>query len=229
MKKTISIHSLVLFIVFLPLYGFSQNLETFHKTAQKKNTANAWNDLAEHLYDKRENPALLKEATQYAIELALKDGDNQELARAYIYASDLLWQEGSIEEYMSTNKKALDILKDSENHSLKEVALNNVATAFGEQDRIDSLIYYVNKAVELNSKYDGTKQNLGYEYQNLAYAYSIKGIVDSSIYYTQKTIDALQLAKDTLPLLDAYNQMAVVYVKNKNYPKALNYFNEALE
>lgn len=229
MKKTIFLLAFILLIVSLPLYAWAQSFETLQKIAQKNNTANSWNNLAEYLYNKRENPLLLKEATQNSIELAQKDGNSQELARGYIYASDLLWQEGSIEEYMSTNKKALELLKSSTNYSLKEVALNNVATAFGEQDRIDSLIYYVSKAVELNSKYGGSKQNLGNEYQNLAYAYSIKGIVDSSIFYTQKTIDALQLAKDTLPLLDAYNQMAVVYVKNKDYPKALNYFNEALE
>lgn len=219
---------ITLFLLFIPSILFGQNIDDLKKKAEHENSAQSWNNLAEHLYHKRSNPELLRNATEKSVSIAMAQNDKVELGRAYIYLSDLYFQDGDIKKYLSTNRQALDLLSNTKKYSLREEALNNIATAHGEQDDIDSLLFYTQKAIALNRQNKGLQSQLGNEYQNMSYAYSIKGAIDSSIYYTKKTIEALSNAKDTLRMLDAYNQMGVIYVKNKNYPLALKYFNESL-
>ena len=218
----------LLFLFFFSSQVYSANYDDLKKKAEKENTAKSWNDVAKYLYDKQENPKLLKKATDISMALAQSSADKIEIGRGFIYSSDLFFQEGDINKYLSTNQEALSILIETDNYSLQEEALNNIATAWGEKDELDSLLYYTQKAVDLNIKHNGSLKQLGAEYQNMSYVYSMKGIVDSSLSYTQKTIDVLSNAKDTLRLLDAYNQMGVIYVKSNDYPNALKYFNDAL-
>ncbi len=171
---------------------------------------------------------MLKEATDRSSLIALRQGDELELGKAYVYQSDLYFQRGDINNYLLANQKALALLDNTDEYSLQEEALNNIATAYGEKDDIDSLMFFTKKAIGLNLQYRGLQGQLGNEYQNMSYAYSMKGVLDSSIHYTQKAIEALVNAKDTLRMLDAYNQLGVVYVKNKEYPLAIKYFEESL-
>ncbi|PXV65006.1 histidine kinase [Dysgonomonas alginatilytica] len=228
MKIAKHLSTLIVFVI-MPVVLLSQDLATLHSNAEKNNNAKGWNDLAEFVYFKRVEPELLKESTDKALKLATQQNDKKEQARAYLYASDLFFQEGDIINYLLSNRKVLSILTETKEYSLKEEAYNNMATAYGEQDKIDSLLFYTKKAIALNLQYQGNKLQLGNEYQNMSYAYSIRGATDSSLIYTKKTIGALKEAKDTLRMLDAYNQMAVIYVKNKDYPNALKYFEDALQ
>ncbi len=223
-----NIKKILLSLLLIPSSLFAQELDNLKQKAQRENTAKVWNELAEFLYHKRENPQLLKEAANNALSIAQIQNDTIELGRSFIYLSDLHYQDGDIDNYLLSNRKALQLLLNTEEYGLQEEALNNMATAHGEKDHIDSLVFFVQEAIRINRLHNGNLRQLGNEYQNMAYAYSIKGLADSSLYYTQKTIDVLRLAEDTLRMLDAYNQMGVIYVKNKNYPLALNYFNEAL-
>lgn len=207
----------------------AQSTEELHREAAKTQQASAWNTLAEHLYTIRENSDLLRTATRTATRLAQADNDSIQWGKAVVYGSDLLYQEGKFQSYQNENRKALRLLQHTHEHDLKEVALNNIATSFGEQDQIDSLIHYTRKAMQLNRLYKGSKRRWGEECQNMAYAYSISGTADSAHHYTKLTIEAFTEAKDTLRLLDAYNQMAVFYVKKKQYPDALHYFTQALD
>lgn len=218
---------LVAFLL-LPFCLPAQNSKQLKEKALQKNTAAKWNDVAEYFYHQRTDPKSLKDAADKAMNKAVQEKDKKEQARSYIYLSEFYFQEGNIKNYMSSNKKALSLLNGLKETPLQEEALNNIATAFGEQDNIDSLIFYTRKAIALNKKHKANLSQLGNEYQNMAYAYSIKGLVDSAIYYTKETLAALSAAKDTLRMLDAYNQMGAIYVKYRKYDKALKYFTEAL-
>ncbi len=220
---------MTLLLFLIPVILSAQDIQVLKENAIQQKTARAWNDLAEHLYHTRNNPELLRDATKEAFSILQTKGDTVELGRAYLYASDLYFQEGDINNYLRSNKTVLEILKGTQEHALKEEALNNIATAYGEKDNIDSLVFFTQRAIALNLQYKGNLGQLGNEYQNMAYAYSIRGVADSSMHYTRETIRVLSLAKDTLRLLDAYNQMGVIYVKDKDYQSALKYFNKALE
>lgn len=206
----------------------AQSIEELHRNAVKTNQACTWNALAQKLYQERKDPELLHTATQNAIQLAQASNDSAQWGEALVYASDLYYQKGEFHLYLNANQEALNLLKHTRAQGIKEVALNNIATAFGEQDKIDSLIWYTRKAMQINQLYTGNKASLGDECQNMSYAYSILGIADSAYHYIQSTIKALSESKDTLRLLDAYNQMGVFYVKKKQYPDAMNYFKKAL-
>ncbi len=206
-----------------------QHAGNLREKAEKENTAESWNNLAEYLYQERTDPGLIQKATGKAIELATSQNNRKELGRAYIYSSEISFQEGDILKFREANRTALQTIEGLRYYDLEEEALNNMATAFGEQDQIDSLIFYVRQAIDLNLRYKGSKKQLGNEYQNLAYSYSILGVTDSSLFYTRKTIEVLGEAKDTLRMLDAYNQLAVIHVKSQQYKEALNTFNEALD
>lgn len=216
-------------ISLLSNIALAQNIEELHQKAIVTQQAKAWNTLAERLYTERKNPNLLQEATQNAIKLAQASHDSIQWGAAVIYASDLFYQNGEFQSYQYENRKALKILQHTHAYELKEIALNNIATSFGEQDQIDSLIHYTQKAMQLNLKHHGNKNRWGDECQNMSYAYSVTGIADSAYHYIQLTIEAMTESKDTLRLLDAYNQMGVFYVKKKQYPDALTYFTKALE
>lgn len=205
----------------------AQTLETLQKEATDRQTACHWNNLAEHLYEQRNRPDELKQATDKATELARRNNDSIQLGRACIYASDLHYMNGDFNAYMQANRQGLHLL-NNHNPGLQEVALNNIATAFGEQDEIDSLLHYTRMAIHINQRFGGTPKRLGDECQNMAYAYSILGVADSCLHYNRMTISSYEAAADTLRLLDAYNQMAVFYVKSRNYPQALSYFEQAL-
>lgn len=207
----------------------AQSIEALHRKAIETNQASAWNALAEKLYLERKNPELLDTATQNAIRLAQANNDSARWGEALVYASDLFYQKGEFHLYQEANHEALKLLKNTPAHGIKEIALNNIATSFGEQDKIDSLILYTRKAMRINRLYTGNKSRLGDECQNMSYAYSILGIADSAYHYIRSTIEALSESKDTLRLLDAYNQMGVFYVKKKQYPQALDYFKKALD
>lgn len=207
----------------------TQSIQQLHQKAIETNQASAWNALAEKLYLERKNPELLDTATQNAIRLAQANNDTIQWGEALIYASDLLYQKGEFHLYQEANRNALNLLRHTHAYGMKEVALNNIATSFGEQDEIDSLIWYTRQAMQINRKYKGSKDRWGDECQNMSYAYSILGVADSAYHYIKSTIEALHESKDTLRLLDAYNQMGVFYVKKKQYPDALNYFEKALD
>lgn len=207
----------------------AQSIQQLHEKAVETNQASAWNALAEKLYLERKNPELLHTATQNAIRLAQAGKDTAQWGEALIYASDLLYQKGDFHLYQQANRKALNLLRHTHAYGMQEVALNNIATSFGEQDEIDSLIWYTRKAMQINQQHGGSKDRWGDECQNMSYAYSILGVADSAYHYIQSTIEALHESKDTLRLLDAYNQMGVFYVKKKQYPDALHYFEKALD
>lgn len=207
----------------------AQNAEELYRKATETQQAETWNKLAEYLYTARKNPTLLRTATEHAKKLAQKNRDSIEWGKAVIYGSDLFYQKGEFQSYQDENRRALKLLRNTHEYGLQEVALNNIATSFGEQDQIDSLIYYTRKAMFLNRLHRGSRGKWGEECQNMAYAYSVYGIADSAYHYTKETIEASIEAKDTLRLLDAYSQMAVFYIKKKQYPDALNYFTKALD
>lgn len=207
----------------------AQSIQQLHEKAIETNQASAWNALAEKLYLERKNPELLHTATQNAIRLAQAGKDTAQWGESLIYASDLLYQKGDFHLYQQANRKALNLLRHTRVYGMQEVALNNIATSFGEQDEIDSLIWYTRKAMQINQQHGGSKDRWGDECQNMSYAYSILGVADSAYHYIQSTIEALHESKDTLRLLDAYNQMGVFYVKKKQYPDALHYFEKALD
>lgn len=219
---------LLLLLVIPPVKA--QQLDALISKAERDNLAESWNEVANYCYQERKYPDILKEATDKAKQLSGQHNNTQELARAYIYASDLYYQEGDIRGYLSHNRQAdewLQSLPDA--YGLREEALNNMATAYGELDKIDSLVYFTQKAIKLNNQYNGTRLQLGNEYQNMAYAYSVMGVPDSSILYSQKTIDALAEARDTLRMLDAYSQMGTVYAKLGQYTDAIQYYTDALD
>lgn len=190
----------------------AQNAEELYRKATETQQAETWNKLAEYLYTARKNPTLLRTATEHAKKLAQKNRDSIEWGKAVIYGSDLFYQKGEFQSYQDENRRALKLLRNTHEYGLQEVALNNIATSFGEQDQIDSLIYYTRKAMFLNRLHRGSRGKWGEECQNMAYAYSVYGIADSAYHYTKETIEASIEAKDTLRLLDAYSQMAVFYI-----------------
>lgn len=216
-------------LLLLACHVSARNADELYRKALSAPSAENWNRLARHLYMERKNPELLSQATQNAVRLARLHDDSLQWGEALIYASDLFYQKGEFQLYQDENRKALRLLRHTRSYELKEIALNNIATSFGEQDRIDSLIFYTRKAMALNRHYKGSAGRWGDECQNLSYAYSVSGMADSAYHYTCLTIEALTIAKDTLRLLDAYNQMAVFYVKKKHYPDALEYFTKALD
>lgn len=119
----------------------AQNAEELYRKATETQQAETWNKLAEYLYTARKNPTLLRTATEHAKKLAQKNRDSIEWGKAVIYGSDLFYQKGEFQSYQDENRRALKLLRNTHEYGLQEVALNNIATSFGEQDQIDSLIY----------------------------------------------------------------------------------------
>lgn len=232
MKTKLHLHKIV--FVFIALFFIhsvfaGKDLEKLKEKAQKENSAKSWNNLAEYCYNERKYPEILKEAAENALKLAQNEQNRLEEGRAYLYVSDLYYQEGKINEYLSTNQKALEIITSQNSFKLEEEALNNIATAYGEKGVIDSLIWYAQKAVEINLKHGGEKSQLGAEYQNIAYGYNVSKMADSSAYYSQKTIEALTEAKDTVRMLDAYIQAGAIYASMGQYQKTIDCYEGTLK
>lgn len=226
--KLLQYSLILLMLAISPCAKATEEIETLKQQAEKGNTAADWNQLARYLYSKHKSPELLAEASQKAIEKAISANDSSQWGEALVYASDLLYQKGEFIEFGKANRKALAILQSTQNYRLQESALINISISFAEQENLDSLIAYTQKAMAINRQHTRAASAWIDECQNLSYAYSLLGNPDSTLHYVNQTIKAATASADTTRLLNAYNQMAIFHVKKKDYPEALKYFEKSL-
>ena len=207
----------------------SQNIENQYKHALKVNTALAWNELANTLFIKNIEPELLQEASHKAMALAKADNDTAQWSKAMLYAADSIFKNGDLKRYKEEVRKILPLLESTGQYTIMEMALNNIGTASGLQEELDSLYFYAHQAIAINKKYHGNAQQLTSLYQNLTYYFSKKNNEDSLMYYNHCTIEACKIAKDTVRLANSYIQMATSYMKMQQYPQAVECFNLCLD
>lgn len=141
-----------LFILFLlPFVAFSQRfqeeieLESLYKTQE---SAKIYNDVARNLnylnlLDSSQN------ASKKAIQLARKEGNNEELSRGHLNSAIVFQKKG---RYFEATDCYTSAIKLSKNDSVEAYAYHLLGTCYKDQNLLDKGIENINKALEIAKK-----------------------------------------------------------------------------
>lgn len=205
-------------ILLIPQILLSQTLEEM-KEESKKNTAKAWNDLAEY-YRNKKDTLQLRLSLEKAYPL-LKN--NLDTGRYKLYKACLNYQRlGKYTEIY--NKEVIEAI------SYLKQGGDSMHLSYSYYDLAFS---YINKA-EYRKAIDALKLAIKWEnsgdqanmYCQLARAYIDYGYPDSTMYCIEMAEKQAKIFKDTIALATAYNLKAISYRKKGEYALAIKSFQD---
>jgi signal transduction histidine kinase len=100
----------------------------------------------------------------------------------------------------------------------KYLALGFIGSVYERTNRLDSALYYVKRAVELNDNNSGILEVFGNIYVK-------KGNPDSALYYYHKVIPLAQQQRVYIDLVDTYNAMSQVFESKGRKDSSIYYAN----
>lgn len=131
-----------------------------------------------------------------------------------------------LEEYGKALQYFKKVMKG--NKGLEMTALANMANVYGSWNRLDSAIYYYNKALD----HPQLRENFTYEanlLSNLSLVYQQKGSLDEAIRSIEKSLTLINTYHIEFVRPTAYANAAMVYWSNKDFETARRYALEALQ
>jgi len=224
----IKIKAILLLLIFSST-TIAQKIEDLKKEAQQINTATAWNNLSEFLFDRQQTDTILfVESTKKAYSLALKMNDSLEISKSLLYLAEIAYNENNFDLSISKYQEALSYLKEKEHDKLHAVIYNNLAYSYGITGNFQESIENNKKAIHYKSKYDKDQKELAVELNSIATSFSNMGLTDSALYYVTKALDASIRNHDTLRIINCYNNLGVLYKRAGNFECALEHYNKAV-
>jgi tetratricopeptide (TPR) repeat protein len=145
---------------------------------------------------------------------------------------------GNIYDRMNQRDRALDAYYQYAELSEKRGDLYNLANAYANigwiletQDQMDSAFNYYNKALKL-SKDAGDPYAEAKTYDLLGYWYFKKGQLNEALSFITKSIEINEkrqyIYNHKLFLANNFNKIAIIYDRENQYAKSIEYFNKAL-
>ncbi|MCX7736816.1 MAG: tetratricopeptide repeat protein [Candidatus Kapabacteria bacterium] len=148
--------------------------------------------------------------------------------RALIY---LGISSGNLNRFDESLKFLLRALEKAEKEGMQELipyCLNNLGKAYFHQGYYKDGLLYLLKSVDIVSGF--SSNHLKTEtYQIISNFYGAFGDLATSLDYQLLAANNFLKEKDSLNLAKCYNNIGNIFLKNKNYQKALNYYNLAID
>ncbi|MEW7289790.1 CHAT domain-containing protein [Aquimarina sp. 2304DJ70-9] len=177
------------------------------------------------------------EALQYcgkSLDLALKMFEERHPNIAACYWNFGFAYEGKekYEKALEYYSKALDILEAvyDENHADIAILYGNIGSIYISTKDFDKALIYHQKALEINNSiFEKDNPEISRSYISIGNLYFEKKMYVDALFYYQKALGVLQNSEKQNPLaLQALNQVATAYDKQKNYQKSIVFFDKAI-
>ncbi|MFN3840159.1 MAG: tetratricopeptide repeat protein [Cyclobacteriaceae bacterium] len=174
------------------------------------------------------NFAVAAEYTLQSLPLLETKKDTLELLDSYLMLGNIY---SSMENYKAAHIYLLRAvtLATKKNHPDLANAYTFLGRNYGKQNKYDSALYYIKTALAMEGSQPKTDYGLGNAYNYLGEVYTDLGRYDEALYYYSL---ANMLSE---PQLSSFGRtltkigLARVYLKQKNYPKATQAANEAIQ
>jgi len=221
-----SITNLLIFF-FFSFTAFSQSLEELKRNIEEKQDAVSWNELAAY-YNDQVDTASCRSSAEIAYELAIKENNEKETGIALMFLSKSYMYQTQWQKYIQVCEKALHHFQLAGEIELQLEALSSIGYAYNTMGELDEAISVFKKALNIIEE-NGIQGNYkGVILINTAFAYLYKGELDSTKNYIGEALIAAETARDTVVLIESYNQLGIIYKREGNYQKALDYYEKSL-
>jgi len=147
---------------------------------------------------------------------------------------DLYLKLGSLDTFQDKQIQALTYfqkaLEISEKHNLRlnmEQAYNNLGSVYKNLKKYDEALDCFNKALVISTEL-GLEKEVYYIYGNLGILHAMLGDKELAESYFKKTLEIALQRKDEVVEAFAYVSLGDFNMDIRNYPKALNYYQQAL-
>lgn len=152
---------------------------------------------------------------QYYLDMALKNKDKLQEAKAYIsYGTVYSWF-GDATSEVSYYQKAIEILTKLDDAKTLSVVYSNISSVYSNQKLYDEALRYANLSLALDKKRND-EEGIAGSYLSFANIYSNKKIPDSSIYYNKEALRITQ--KIDMPYMQVYALINWAREVKKNNP-----------
>lgn len=131
-------------------------------------------------------------------------------------------------EAISYHKDALKIRMQIDDKYGVGASYSNISQNYDYDKNLDSTLYYSRKAIAVK-KTINDKRGLGISYNNLGQIFKLLKQSDSSIYYLEKANKIYKALNSKRLLSTNSSALGSAYNNNKEYQKAINHYNTALE
>jgi tetratricopeptide (TPR) repeat protein len=121
--------------------------------------------------------------------------------------------------------RALQIEKDLNDKEGESLVLSNIAGIYKKQSNYDKALEYYNKSLQLTSD----PSSITTIYNNIAFVYLYKGDNNKSVEYFKKALELAQEASNYRGTAKYMLNMALPYIRLKNFSEAEYYLNQGLK
>lgn len=218
----------LLFLLVLPSIIFAQDIEELKKNARNRNNAISWNKLAAY-YSEKTDTAACRSSAEKAYSLAVKEKNNKEAGLALMFLAQNYEHQLEWDKYIKINKKALMYYQAARETKSQVEALINIGYACNTIGKYDEAISSFKSALEVIHKNKIEGSQLGVTLINMAFAHLYKGELSQTKNYITEALSAAEIAKDTVVLIEGNNQLGIIYQREGNYNKALEYYEKSLQ
>jgi len=156
-----------------------------------------------------------------------QEQDTVKLIAIYTNIGSAFTQVNNYDLAIQNYKEALTFIDKAGHESQKIPVLANMAMLYNDIKQPDSALYFL-RQVEKNPSLAGNKRYLGYIMNLMGSSMMLKGNFDMAIDYLEKTQTIAGEVNDRALLQSACEKLSENYENKKNYPKALQYFQEAV-
>ena len=225
MHKNLYLLSFLLFISSL-LYAQPSEEELYAK-AEKYENAKSWNELA-GFYLEKDDTVKLRTSAQKAYELAKIEHNNKEEGGAlyYIACHELAINRKPTENYKTHLFEAAELLKPFSLTDYHTNCYHAISQIYNKSGKHDEALKYLYQAV---NKARPEYQKMASLYCDISYAHLYNGSFDSVRHYSDIAIKIATERKDTLPLTVTYSICGILYRRENNFAKSLDYYLKAAE
>lgn len=155
-------------------------------------------------------------------------------AKSLMLSASLLQQVGEITKAVEFASKAETIIKNTEDYIWKSKISGFLASQYRQLKLVKESKKYINETMESIAKIDEPRivnQTMGFVMQEKAYYEIEMKDYRKSIFYVSEANRYFDLSEQTNPFLTANNDQlfGLNYYHLKDYDKALNFYNKALE
>lgn len=236
---TIQTKLVSIFLLFSFLIGFSQNqeidslkrvLEGSKNDIEKSQVLNQISDLY-----KSQNPVLMMDFANQALEISQKIKNKEEEANAYLNLGNSQVISGNYPlalEYFTYAKNVFEELKSEPENQQKNQeglarAYGSIGIVFSEQSNYSKALEYHLKALKLYEK-SSDSLRLSRVYNNIGIVYKSRKEEFKALEYFLKAKELQEQLQDKTIGITTTN-IANIYLDQKNYPKAIEFYEKAGE
>lgn len=176
------------------------------------------------------------ELNKKALNLAESLNHKREIGNCLNNIGLSFWKMNSLDEALDYYGRALDIAKSQKNSSSEAEYLNNIGLIFRKIGNYDKSLENLLLAYKIDKKISN-EQNIAIDLNNIGNVYWYKGLLSTDKEDIKSALNYYELALKLLKNrnikqvenieLKILNNIGSIYNSQKNFPKALYYFNQA--